>query len=68
MTQDKFIKVTARGFNLLRHLLGSEQANDHMLVLFWLEYLNSCYPGERKKINEKCHEFLSEQHYCPVNM
>lgn len=55
------IKRLYNSFNLLRHLLGSEQANDHMLVLFWLEYLNSCYPGERKKINEKRHEFLSEQ-------
>jgi hypothetical protein len=46
---------------LIRHLLGSDQANDHMLVLFWLEYQNSSNPAERKNISEKRHEFLSEQ-------
>lgn len=55
------IKRLYNSFNLLRHLLGSEQVNDHMLVLFWLEYLNSCNPDERKSVNEKRYEFLDEQ-------
>ncbi len=40
------IKRLYNSFNLLRHLNGSDQADDHMLVLFWLEYLNSSSENE----------------------
>jgi len=32
---------------LLRQLYGSDQVDDHMLVLFWLEYLNSLSVKEK---------------------
>ena len=43
--------------NLLRHLLGSDQADDHMLVLFWLAYLNSLLPKEGMTAKEIWSEF-----------
>ncbi len=41
------LKRLYNSFNLLRHLYGSDQVDDHMLVLFWLEYLNM--PVEARK-------------------
>ncbi|SEN24653.1 P-loop NTPase fold protein [Nitrosomonas marina] len=42
------LKRLYNSFNLLRHLKGSDQAGDHMLVLFWLEYLNNLPIDQRK--------------------
>lgn len=41
------LKRLYNSFNLLRHLYGSDQADDHMLVLFWSEYLNSLSAEKR---------------------
>ena len=46
------LKRLYNSFNLLRHLYGSDQADNHMWVLFWLEYLNNLPVAERKAASE----------------
>lgn len=41
------LKRLYNSFNLLRHLYGSDRVDDHMLMLFWLEYLNNL-PAEKR--------------------
>ncbi|MCP5275995.1 MAG: hypothetical protein H6936_14330 [Burkholderiales bacterium] len=46
------LKRLYNSFNLLRHLYGSDRADNHMWVLFWLEYQNNLPVSERETARE----------------
>lgn len=53
------LKRLYNSFNLLRHLYGSEQVNDHMQALFWLEYLNSLPAKKRQEAEKNRNKYVS---------